>query len=809
MCFMTVCESVSRRPIGFSNRQRATEGGSMEILQPLNIPIPSPYSPDSTELFDWELFLRTAFRRVNDMKVMGRTFIVNANGYDTLNDAIAEAQNLNGVVYLPKGNYVWNAATYNSDVVLWGEGATVTVTGTILFSGSSSFYAEDVQFVANGNYNVFSVTNRTTPRQGVVFLKDCSITYNATSFTVYPVVLKDFREIIFSGVSLNITSTGSGSVRSIETQSDVLYWDRVTISQPVFNSPLGYRIFTKNGYITRSRFINQRAFLQPDVDSDGNYYVSDSYFESNYSAVSPLLAQVFVNIAPPYHCTASFNKCVFRNTSTQKDAFFAHIIPDSPKSLVVQQCSFENGIGVRFTGNTFFNDRIPSAVVAKNVFRNCYRMAIEVLFFGHLLIADNLIYVDTDFEGGDMTADGYGIAMRLRVFPTPLNNTITNSNQNPVRWVIANNVVMNYFRSGIQVQMDNITDPNRRCYTNIYIFNNTVDGINYTNLWNTNKATFESTYAATTYHRGSGIHIFQPNGVATDWVTLFLEGNKILNCYHGIYIDHIKTGQLGDVITKLLIRDTTIPKSNIAFYSSIYFNTSPTDMLILDGYNGIFSLLGTGNAKVWLNDAFLEDVNISVGSSSYVVFNDVRIFRLTEGSLPTLPTYVYGDYNIVSESTFRVSVFLRSGFERGLRLMKHEVALRSPTGAAPTQLTINGIQYAAFPIDNNQYAYGLLGYSATQANLHKSYAPTRFVLFIVNNSASNVTVYVDHNTFGGNTWTQLSSVNVNANQIDTFIISATAYPTSRGTMLRVRSNATTTGQVFVVGLMVYYSEVVS
>jgi hypothetical protein len=356
--------------------------------------------------------------------------------------------------------------------------------------------------------------------------------------------------------------------------------------------------------------------------------------------------------------------------------------------------------------------------------------------------------------------------------------------------------------------MDNITNQSRRCYTNIYIFNNTVDGINYTNLWNTNKATFESTYAATTYHRGSGIHIFQPNGVATNWVTLFLEGNKILNCYHGIYIDHIETGQLGDIVGKLLIRDTTIPKSNIPFYSSIYFNRTPTDRLVLDGYNGIFSLLGTGNAKVWLTDAFLEDVNISVGSSSYVVFNNVRLLRLTDGSLPTLPSYVYGDYKAVSDNDLRQSVFLRSGFERGLRLMKHEVALRSPTGAAPTQLTINGIQYAAFPIDNNQYAYGLLGYSAVQSNNYKSYAPHRFVLFIVNNSTSAVTVYVDHNTFGGNTWTQLSGFTVNANQTGVYTTEANAYPTAQGTMFRVRSDATTTGQVFVVGLMVYYSEVV-
>lgn len=133
----------------------------METLLPMQIPIPSPYSPTNDELFDWERFLREAFQKVNNMGVIGKHRVFNSETYTDTGKSLTQILGGDGVLHLITDVSVGDAAMTNTEVyseynnTLTADNITVSgivrLRGINLSATSISIAANGVLFLENSN----------------------------------------------------------------------------------------------------------------------------------------------------------------------------------------------------------------------------------------------------------------------------------------------------------------------------------------------------------------------------------------------------------------------------------------------------------------------------------------------------------------------------------------------------------------------------------------------------------------------------------------------------------------------------------
>lgn len=762
----------------------------MEILQPMQIKIPSPYSPTSDELFEWEIFLRDAFAKVNNMKIVGKTMIVNGNQFNTVEDAIAFAHANDGVVYLPKGNYTWNGGTYTKDVFVFSDAkANVTLTAPITMAEGTSLYLENINITNNQSGAVVRVSNRTN-RSGSAILKDVSITLPYIQ-TTYPIIFSYYDVVVLDGVDLTAQQKFSLRLGQIDN-TNRLYIRNSKFVSPEMKNPYGLYIFADLSFIEKTSFYNCANYVNPqNSTSQTTAYFIDCYFEMNYSNTSTIGVALYLNIGYGNAVSGFLLRCRFVNTSTEKANLGCGIEADSTKSLIVNGCIFENLTGVRATANHHSNAYIPSCVVVNSIFKNCFRRAIEILFGGHVYLTSNLIYTDETWDGlSNYSLYGLGEAIRLYVYRVPADNTITNSWDNPVYWVVQNNVIRRYLKAGIRVMVDSSSTPSRRVYTKIVLKDNFIGGVNYNILLNTSKSSYESTYGVDSWERGSGFVAYNGSAVDVTWVALEIDGMENVDCYIGFAWQNYRfwitgTDPEGLYIRRLKVGRTVSTQGTyirwaiyVAFSSSAYFE-NPIFFVDYEGYekfyinNGVKSVIFVGGfLSVQANPFGSPDIFSDVNSNVRLAFVGthallsgstgghfwMHTFEKYEGNISALP--------LQADSSRKYGGGFVGGDAVGRYAISSALDLYRADGSAPAIVTVNSIPYKAFQITASQPVYAQTTkpreplQSSSTRQLHG--LSVGIVLSGVPNG-ENVTIDVSASSIYGNNFQSLASYTVAGN----------------------------------------------
>lgn len=808
----------------------------MQTLSPMDIKIPSPYDPNSTELFDWENFLRDAFTKVNDMKIVGKTMIVNAAQFATLNDAISFAQANNGVVYAPKGNYTWSGGTYTQDVIIYGEeGTSIALTAPVLMGGSASLFLRNFSITNSQTGKAFGIDVVTrTGRAGIAYFENCDIVFPNVQ-TDWGMHFRYFDTVLFSRCT--ITAQQQFALRILQVDStNRFFFNDSTLTSPAMMNPYGFYCLADLAFLNRSSFYNTHNYFVPQ-NTTPTVFVFDCYFEANYSNTSSSSTFIWLNFASGLNVSAFIFRSRFVNLSTERANVCYGIVADLP-NLVVNGCYFENVTGVRTSMNSHFNDKIPSVQVLNSTFRNCFRRAMEVLFSGHVLIANNLIYTDASWDGlPNYTLDGFGEAIRLYVYRTVADNTLTNGWKNSVTWRVQNNTIKRYLKAGIRIMVDTGALSTRRVYTNIMLDNNDIELVNYgALLTGTTKTNYETTYGSNAWERGTAIVCANTANADASWVTYSVNEALIRDCYNGFYHSGYLVATLDrypfciPVVDMRVIRTASIAElySNWSIYIHFYSAQSFNGFAFFNYYghnniyanNGIKSLFFLGGSilspagNYGSPDPFANvnsSVRLAFAGTVVMLTNAIgadewQEFEQYEGTVHPIDV-------TLGASTIKQAGGFYKGFAVGRIPSKMDLNLFKQDGSSPTTVTVNTITYPAYQVTSTVGVCGInIKHTSLLAQETTRYRHAIVVGVVLSGvpTSEQVTFVVERANIFSNTFTQLGTFTVTGNggtTTYTTTIYANDSQLTGNDLIRVRLNANpTAGSAYVVFIQLLYAE---